>query len=177
MITVEIDTAEVQAALDRVAAHLTDMSDLMNEIGMFLVASTEQRFKDGKDPQGNPWAARSPVTIRHYELTGQSFGPVLHKTGDLGSSIHHQYDATSVSIGTNLIYSAVQQFGAARGSFDVWTGMVPIDKKNPDRGQRFHMMPIPWGNIPARPFIGLSAEDRTNILDTVEEWLAEITAG
>jgi len=33
-------------------------------------------------------------------------------------------------------------------------------------------VPIPWGDIPARPFLGLSDEDRSGILDIVSEALA-----
>ena len=36
---------------------------------------------------------------------------------------------------------------------------------------------IPWGNIPARPFLGISDTDRSNIAATVEEWLADALDG
>ena len=166
MITVEIKDAGASEALARLQVHLSDLSPVMNEIGMFLVASTKQRFAETVDPTGGKWAALSPVTLRHYERTKQKFGPVLHKTGDLRESIFHAYDASSVSVGTNLIYAAVQQFGAAQGAFGAAIGK---DKKGRD-----HFHHIPWGNIPARPFIGLSDSDRTNIQDTVTEWLARI---
>ncbi|WP_198321874.1 MULTISPECIES: hypothetical protein [Methylococcus] len=29
--------------------------------------------------------------------------------------------------------------------------------------------PIPWGDIPARPFIGLSDDDKNYIVETIEE--------
>ena len=168
MITVEINDAEVTAAFARISAHLTDLSDLMNEVGMFLVASTEQRFKDTEAPDGSKWAPRSATTIKHYQRTGQKFGAVLYKTGDLSKSVFHAYDAKSVTVGTNLIQSAVMQFGAGQGAFGASIGK---DKKGRD-----HFHTIPWGNIPARPFIGLSDNDRTNVLDTVAEWLSEIAA-
>ena len=168
MVTVEFNDAEVSAAIARIQAHLSDLSPLMNEIGMFLVRSTEERFSATEAPDGSKWALRSPVTIAHYLRTKQTFGPILHKSGDLPRSISHQYDDASVTIGSNLIYSAVLQFGAAQGAFGASIGK---DSKGRD-----HFHSIPWGNIPARPFIGLSGDDRQNILDTVQEWLADIVA-
>lgn len=166
MITVEFNEAEVVAALARISAHLTDLSPLMNEIGMAMVASTEKRFKDTEAPDGSKWAPRSATTLKHYERTKQKFGPVLHKTGTLSQTIFHQYDHASVSFGSNAIYAAVMQFGAGQGAFGAAIGK--------DKRGRDHFHTIPWGNIPARPFIGISDSDRTNIVDTVAEWLADL---
>ena len=60
-----------------------------------------------------------------------------------------------VEWGSNAIQSAVMQFGAGKGAFGTTS-----------RGG-----PIPWGDIPARPFLGLSDEDRTAIVQTIEDWL------
>jgi len=168
MITVEFNDAEVGAAIRRIQEHLTDLSDLMNEIGMFLVQSTGQRFADTETPEGVKWAPRSPVTLAHYKRAGQKFGPILYREGDLKRSIFHQYDAGSVTIGSPLVYSGVMQFGAEQGAFGAAIGK---DSKGRD-----HFHSIPWGRIPARPFIGVSENDRTNILDTIQEWLSDIAA-
>ena len=40
-----------------------------------------------------------------------------------------------------------------------------------DKRGRSYFMPIPWGDIPARPFLGLSAEDRTGVLEILEEYV------
>ena len=53
MIKVEFNDAEVQAAMGSIAAALTDMSRPQNEIGMFLVASTEKRFDDTEAPDSS----------------------------------------------------------------------------------------------------------------------------
>jgi phage gpG-like protein len=81
--------------------------------------------------------------------------PLFGPTGLLSQQIFHEANATGVSWGSNLIYSAVMQFGAAQGAF----------------GSMSNGSPIPWGNIPARPFIGVSAEDQSNIIATLEDWL------
>ena len=56
------------------------------------------------------------------------------------------------------------QFGAAQGQFGAFIGK--------DKLGRDHFHAIPWGDIPARPFLGLAEEDRTNILATIAEHLA-----
>jgi phage gpG-like protein len=48
------------------------------------------------------------------------------------------------------------QFGATKGQF----------------GQTKRGASIPWRNIPARPFLGLSPTDETEIVATVEEYLS-----
>jgi len=76
----------------------------------------------------------------------------------LRSSFFRDYGPDFVELGTNKIYSAVMQFGAAKGAF----------------GTNARGGSIPWGNIPARPFLGISDQDRLNIAGIVEEWLQDI---
>ncbi|WP_370584767.1 hypothetical protein [Paracoccus sp. IB05] len=35
---------------------------------------------------------------------------------------------------------------------------------------------MPWGDIPARPFLGISAEDETNLVELVEEYLTGLVS-
>jgi len=44
----------------------------------------------------------------------------------------------------------MQQFGGTRSAF-----------------------PNLWGDIPARPFLGISAEDEVAVLDIIDEWLTQ----
>ena len=41
-----------------------------------------------------------------------------------------------------------------------------------DKNGRDFFMTIPWGDIPARPFLGVGPTDRENILETITEYLA-----
>lgn len=60
-----------------------------------------------------------------------------------------------------MIYAGSQQFGAAKGSFG-----------NTKRGS-----PIPWGDIPAREFLGLSDEDRHEVSGIVTDYFLAALAG
>ena len=171
MIKIEFNDAEVQAALGNLSDALTDMSPVMNRIGMFLVASTEKRFDDTEAPDGSQWAPRSPVTLAIYarEKPPPTFGPVLHKSGTLRQSINHSYGPDEVTVGTNVFYAQVQQLGAVKGSLGAY--WFTSEKGKQVDGSS------PWGNIPARPFIGVSDSDRVGILDIIAESLARAVSG
>lgn len=161
MIRIEINDDTVTTALARLSAHLGDTTDLMNDIGRLLVASTKERIAAGKEPEGTAFAPRSQVTLARYAAQGMRFGLPLNVTGDLRQTIFHSYGPDQAEVGSNMIYAAVMQFGAAQGAFGTTS-----------RGS-----PIPWGPILARPFLGVSEEDRTNILATIEEWLETAVTG
>jgi phage gpG-like protein len=62
-LSIEVQDAEVQAALGRARA-ADDLTELMDRIGKALVANTQLRFEDQRNPIGIPWkrshwAARS----------------------------------------------------------------------------------------------------------------------
>jgi phage gpG-like protein len=62
-----------------------------------------------------------------------------------------------------MAYAAAEPIGTEAGQFGPRMG---VNKK----GRRF-FMPIPWGNIPARPFLGVGKEDETTLIEIVEEYL------
>lgn len=164
MITVEINDAQISRAFQQLEAALTDMTQPMRDIGEVLVISTKDRMRDGQSPDGTPFAARSPVTLRAYEKRRQKYGPKpLWLTGTMREGIAYDAGSDYVQITSSAIQSAVMHFGATQGEFGAWMGK--------DKLGRTHFHHIPWGNIPARPFLGISDQDRTNIVEIVGEWL------
>jgi phage virion morphogenesis protein len=161
MVSIKINEDEITAVLDRLQKHLTDMTPVMSEIGEMLVDSTKQRFTQGASPEGRAWAPKSQTTIDAYIARGDrvDFRPLFGPTGRLSSEINYQATDTSVEWGSALIQAAVMHFGAAKGAF----------------GSDTSGRSIPWGTIPARPFIGLSDQDRSNIKETVYEWLDKVS--
>ena len=169
MVTINIKNDRITPALEKLARQMGDMSNVMNDIGQALVASSEKRMDEGVSPDGTPFAPRSPVTVRAYVKRGISFRGVLHKSGKLRQSLFHTYGPEHVEIGTVEPYAAVMQFGAQQGQFGAFIGK--------DKLGRDHFHSIPWGNIPARPFLGISPLDETNILDILAEWAESAAAG
>ncbi len=158
MYTLEINDTAANAALDELAQLLGDMTSPMQDIGEFLTKTTKDRFGAGTSPDGVPWAPKSEVTKEGYRRRGDHVDdrPLFGPSGSLSSLIHYEATPTSVRWGSPMIYAAVMQGGAAQGAF----------------GRTLRGGPIPWGNIPARPFLGLSDSDRAGVLEIIAEYLS-----
>lgn len=152
MIKIEIDDRAVLSALNDLLRRGQDLRPAFQDIGELLVASTKRRFSEGEAPGGTPWAPNKPSTLaRKHDAR-----PLIGASHRLSTEIHYRATADSLEVGSPMEYAATQQFGASKGKF----------------GATRHGVPIPWGNIPARPFLGLSQADERNILDTLNEYLA-----
>lgn len=164
MITITIEDAQVTEALQELQGRMTDMTKPMDDIGELLIRTTRERFGEGKSPDGVPWAAKSLATIEAYRRragkgvnTRVDTRPLHGPSGALQSTIFKRTGPDFVEVGSPQVYAAVMQFGALEGAF----------------GQTGTGSPIPWGTIPARPFLGISDTDRTAILEILTEWLED----
>lgn len=157
MIRIDLNAERALAQLAELAGRMDDMRPVMNDIGELLILSTKERFAAGVSPQGVPWAPKSQVTIDAYLARGDRDDPrPLHgPSGSLSSEIAYEAGSDFVEVGSSLVYAGVMQFGAAQGAF----------------GQTSRGAPIPWGHIPARPFLGLSDQDETDIAAIIVEWI------
>lgn len=175
MIQVTLDDEAAQTAFARLVQAGTQMQPLMQEIGEFLAETTKQRFQTSTGPDGHRWAPNTETT--YVNLLGRykgSFGktgkisaagsrrasgkkPLIGETGALSTTINYRAGSDFVEIGSPMVYAGVQQFGAKARSF---TG-----------GK------APWGDIPARPFLGLSASDRDGLLDITGDYLERAAGG
>lgn len=143
--TIVIEDAQLRQRLAELIARGQDLSPALREIGEVLTASTKQRFQDERDPEGNRWADNSDVTLERKTNPN-----ILTESGLLGGQIAPQLiDGSSVAVGTNRIYGAMMQFGGTKAQW-----------------------PHLWGDIPARPFLGFSTEDREQILTILTDYLA-----
>jgi phage virion morphogenesis protein len=149
MIEVRIDASEVMTAMERLAKLGANPQPALQEAGEYLIASTKARFKSKQAPDGSPWESNSPAVIaekgRDDTLTGES--------RRLSNEIHYRARGNLLEWGSSLEYAATQQLGAGKGDF----------------GQTASGLPIPWGDIPAREFLGLSQEDSKTVVEVIEE--------
>lgn len=159
MIKVEFKYEAVAQGLGEVARRIDDMTPLHESIGEYVIEVTKQRFKQGIAPDGTAWTPKSPVTLAAYKARGDGDrpDPLIGPSRRLSSEIARFATAESVEIGSSLEYSAVMQDGARKGAF----------------GRTARNSPIPWGDIPARPWLGLSDEDEVHILDLADEHLEQ----
>ena len=174
MLEINLLTADVQRALNDLAGRVGDLRPALQAIGENLVESTQRRFATSTAPDGTPWAPNRPVTIaRHVHSVkgtktkdGQfltkkgaarwdSKKPLIGETKHLSEQIHWELQGkASVFVFSAMEYAAIQQFGAKQGQ----------------SGRTRRGAPIPWGDIPARPFFGLSDADQANI-ERASSWL------
>ena len=153
-IRVEFDAAEVRRALGRLLAAGSDLALLMRDIGEALLDATRERFRDEKAPDGTPWAPLSETTKKRKTRNADR---ILAEGGFLGGTLAYRVGSGEVEVGSPSIYAGTHQFGAAKGAF----------------GSTSKGAPAPWGDIPARPFLGLSDADEADIRNIVLRHLAD----
>ena len=150
-ITVTFEDREVAEALHRMASRSRDMTPVMRDIGEHLLNTTRERFDNAQAPDGTPWAPLSEVTKQRKGRGGHpgNAEKILIESGALHThGLVYQVGRDKVEVGSPLEYAGTQQFGAARGAFSSMSKGAPI----------------PWGDIPARPFLGLSDDDGKEIV-------------
>ena len=138
---------------------INDPSPLLAELGEYGLRSTRARFKTQTAPDGTAWAALQPW---YQKEKRRNKNRILTLNGYLRGQMTWQLvgDRT-VEIGSNLPYAAVHQFGA--------TIKPRAAKVLMFRGHAAKSV-----TIPARPYLGLSDEDRSEIVGRTLEWLQRI---
>lgn len=156
MITkIEIVSDTIAPALSRAVAAAADLSPLMMSISEELRGAVEENF----EAQGRPaWEPLKATTLAKRRGQGAK---ILQDSGILAGSIAVDHDATNAWVGTNIKYGPTQQFGAKKGAF----------------GTTKRGAPIPWGDIPARPFLAATDEDKQAIAELTEDYVRRAIQG
>jgi len=90
--------------LQQLSQTAQNLTPIHRHIGNILENSIEQSFEDEKSPFGQVWAPSK-----------KSQGKTLTASGTLSASFTSNADRRGVSVGTNLPYAAVHQFGGRAG--------------------------------------------------------------
>ncbi len=154
-IQITIDSTQVEALLSHLTGRLDHLQPTLETIGYTLSENIRLTFRDLKSPDGVAWKQLSPVTISRR--TNHSSVP-LNDTGVLRNSIAYQMTGQAVEIGTIEVQAAVMNYGAKQGAF----------------GKNKRNAPLPWGDIPARPFMPsehLPTIWQDDVLDKVKDFL------
>jgi phage virion morphogenesis protein len=179
MIRIEINDREVRQALEDLRRRTSNMKPAMHTIGDHLHGSILERFTTLRGPDGTPWKPNTRATIEAFARKRLLAKGDWRKNGRLSkrgaaklaakkpltgegrlsaqANFHIEYGQDYALVGTNVKYAAVQQFGAKAGAFGATR-----------RGAK-----IPWGDIPARSFMGILNDDRSAILDIIRKYLAQ----
>ncbi|MCS4503887.1 phage virion morphogenesis protein [Arhodomonas aquaeolei] len=153
-VQVHVDDTEVRAALERLHRFAESPAAAMKDAGEYMQRAVDDRFNAQQSPDGQAWAPNTPVTLLRKKNPR-----ILHERAGSGlrGSIHYRASDTEMRQGTDRVYAAVHQFGAEQGAF----------------GTTSRGAPIPWGDIPARPYLGFSADDSAEILQIMEDHIQQ----
>ena len=155
--TVDIRDQVTEQVLERIIANMGSTRPALLEIGEHLQGSVEDRFRSETDPHGRAWTPLSDFTKankRNDKILTESGGSGLR------GSIHYQVGDNVLEQGTNKIYGAIHQLGGtirAKGG-----GALAIG--NPKKAFAL----VKQVTIPAREYLGLSAEDRQAIEEILQ---------
>ncbi len=153
MLTIQVQGLDtVQNQLLRLAQRGHNLTPLLKDMGEQVLNSTQERFDTSTDPDGNRWASNSPVTFarllgkshvgKNGRINARGVSRVMSKrplvlSHTLANSIRYRLASHSVTVGTNMVYARMMHFGGTKSTFS-------------------HL----WGDIPARPFLGISSTDK-----------------
>jgi phage virion morphogenesis protein len=126
-----LDDRDLQRALAGIKSALHDMRPLMSEIGEIVVSQAQDSFNNQAAPDGTPWEPS-----QRAEREG---GQTLIDKGVLFNSLGYEAFPDSVSVGTNIVYGAIHQFGGKTGRGR--TVEMPSRPFLPDSGE------LDWGEI------------------------------
>lgn len=184
-IHIEVRSARVLDVLRRIAAEIEDPQPLLAAFGEDLAESTKQRFATGTAPDGSRWAPNTQATYLAYlarlsgsyskegKRTGTRKGyldkagrlatkgsaaamgkrPLIGAGKSLSTQIYYRVEGDTLLIGSPQVYAAMQQFGGSKAQF-----------------------PHLWGDIPARPFLGISDADEAQMERTALDHLESLLA-
>lgn len=166
-VTYDVDDTAIRAALGSALDAVSNPKPMLDEIGARLELSVARRFETETGPTGAAW-----TPSRRAAREG---GKTLTETGRLNRSITRAVREREVLVGTNLVYAAIHQFGgeikqAARTQrlfIDDDRGEFVSGRARRGGPQRIVDAALPARTIqfPARPFLGVSDDDRSAIIE------------
>lgn len=162
---VSLNWGGLDRVVDRAGKRLAaQRRNLLNAVGETLVDGTLERFEKEVDPEGKKWepsgrawerglarkarkATDKRKAVKGRRETGH-FGKTLQDTGRLRSSIDYAVTQDGVLVGSNVEYARIHQEGGKAG-----------------RGRKT--------TIPARPYLGISKEDREEVEAVIAEYMQD----
>jgi phage virion morphogenesis protein len=142
--------------LDRLQEKLKNPQKMLESIGNYLVSVISESFENEKSPDGKAWKPLSQTVknskkermrkLRALEKGEDYKRKILHESGTLAQDFKPHVEGNKLTIGTNLIYAAIHQFGGQAG-----------------RGKKV--------TIPARPYLPISED---NLLEETEKEILEM---
>lgn len=175
---------KLQALLDQ----MDNRQPLFAAIGERLVKSSSDNFQRQGGPDGKPWTPLKPSTIRKRTAAGQTPITILRSNSKgrsgspLAGSVNYVATDSEVRVGSAKETAAIHQLGGTIQKAERAAKIYRMRGADGTIGRRFVKrkeanvvtdvtIPAHTITIPARPFIGVSAQDQVGILEDAEDWL------
>lgn len=161
MIGLTIDAERVRRSLEMLRVSCLDASPAMRAIKGDMERAVEKNFQ----AEGRPaWVGLTPGAIAARIRRGAWPGKILQQTGQLASSVEGRSDATSATVGTNLVYAAIHQLGGTTRAHTITARKAGALRFGGIFRRSVHH---PGSKIPARPFLALDVSDERQIAQSV----------
>jgi len=146
-IRIEYDDSLVRRVMTDLESAGTNLEPLYAQVGEFLLRTHRQRFEDEESPDGTPWEPLSDVTLARKKRNKDK---ILTHSGDMrGPGLRYQLGPDGLEFGSDRPYAAMMHFGGTKEEF-----------------------PHLWGDIPARPWLGVSDDDEDHILKIARRFVS-----
>ncbi len=182
---IEIKDSGIRDLLERIERRVNRLKPAMGLIGEIALGSIQENFEKGGRPAG--WAPLSQTTIAIRKRLNKWPGRILVRSGVAGGllgGITYRESDDDVRLTANKPYDTTHHFGAKKGSFGTVAATVkaqtrkisqafgrPIEPRDVTVKAHTRKMSLPWGDIPARPFMMVQNEDWEEMMDTLVEFL------
>lgn len=160
IINVRLDSRPVIARLAEISRKFDDLSPAMRSIGELLTESTKQRFSDSLTPEGERWKPNAPATV--LGVLNRISGAYSKKTSRLTKKGASAAMGKKPLVDTGILQDTISPNLVNGGnSVEIGTNRFAGEW---DGGAAVHQFGSRDGKIPARPFMGISTDDETDIL-------------
>lgn len=180
-----LDENDALDALGRLQRAAENPAGAYHRLGAHFIYSTHRNFETETAPDGTKWRPLSPRTAAKRVGRGRrrGFEHILRLTNRLQQSVAYNVLADGVEWGSNLVYARPHQLGATitmparSGSVNLKNirrkGNRFVRPGTKDAKSRLVAIRAHQVQLPARPFIGISALDRQEVPAIIEDYLRE----
>lgn len=116
----------VQQSIQKLLDNAQNLYLALEDIGDYVVQSTQQRFVDMQEPDGDPWEPLFLETLKNKKRQNR----ILTETETLADTLHYQLSQGELQIGSNLEYAATHQFGRDEIVARPFLGIAPFERDN-----------------------------------------------
>lgn len=137
----DVSTSGLNKKLEKIIKN-TDLTQVMDAIGLDMRTQTQLNFRKKRDPDGNDWPKYAKSTEKAYKSKGRTNPQLLQNRRNLRKSVDiYTSNKNSATISTNLKYAATHQYG---------DDSIITRKTKTGRSKAYSR------NIPERPYIGIT---------------------